>query len=102
MDLSEIFWGVEWIYVSQGRGRWRDVVNAVMELMFSQGSVVFSRRAVLQIVRWLVGGLLKSRAGYGLHWPRSTVVFFSPSIEHLLWSRKVHIFIEEADKLVEE
>jgi hypothetical protein len=81
VDLSEIILGVDWIYVAQGRDRWRNVVNAVMKLMFSQGSIVFLRRALLQIIRWLVGGLLKSRAGYRLHWLMSRVVCFSPSIE---------------------
>jgi hypothetical protein len=33
MDLREIGWGsVEWIYLAQGRERWRAVVNAVMNL----------------------------------------------------------------------
>jgi hypothetical protein len=33
MDLSEICWGcVEWIQLAQDRGRWRAVVNAVMNL----------------------------------------------------------------------
>jgi hypothetical protein len=31
MDLSEIFWGVDWIYVAQGRDRWGDWVDAVMK-----------------------------------------------------------------------
>jgi hypothetical protein len=33
MDLREIGWGgVEWIYLTQDRDRWRDVVNTVMNL----------------------------------------------------------------------
>jgi hypothetical protein len=33
MDLREIGWGgVEWIHLAQDRGRWRAVVNAVMNL----------------------------------------------------------------------
>jgi hypothetical protein len=33
MDLREIGWGgVEWIKPAQDRDRWRDVVNAVMNL----------------------------------------------------------------------
>ena len=100
MDLSEIFWGVEWIYVAQGRDRWRDVVNAVTKLIFSQGSIVFSRRTLLHVVRWLLGGLLKSRKGYRLHWLRATVVFFSFSIEtSILISLGLYFIEEEADKL---
>jgi hypothetical protein len=36
MDLREIGWGggVEWIHLAQDRGRWRAVVNAVMNLRF--------------------------------------------------------------------
>jgi hypothetical protein len=36
MDLKEIGWGgaVEWIQLVQDRGRWRDVVNTVMKLLF--------------------------------------------------------------------
>jgi hypothetical protein len=34
MDLREIGWGVvEWIHLAQDRGRWRAVVNAVMNLL---------------------------------------------------------------------
>jgi hypothetical protein len=33
MDLRETVWGgVEWIQLAQDRGRWRAVVNAVMNL----------------------------------------------------------------------
>jgi hypothetical protein len=33
MDLEEIGWGgVEWVHLAQDRGRWRAVVNAVMNL----------------------------------------------------------------------
>jgi hypothetical protein len=33
MDLKEIGWGrVEWIQLAQDRGRWRAVVNVVMNL----------------------------------------------------------------------
>jgi hypothetical protein len=33
MDLRDIDWeGVEWIHLAQDRDRWRDVVNAVMNL----------------------------------------------------------------------
>jgi hypothetical protein len=33
MDLREIGWGcVEWIHLAQDRDRWRDVMNAVMNL----------------------------------------------------------------------
>jgi hypothetical protein len=33
IDLSEIGWGsVDWIQLAQDRGRWRAVVNAVMNL----------------------------------------------------------------------
>jgi hypothetical protein len=33
MDLREIFWGsVEWIQLAQNRGRWRVLVNTVMNL----------------------------------------------------------------------
>jgi hypothetical protein len=35
MDLREIGWGgVEWIQLAKDRGRWRAVVNAVMNLQF--------------------------------------------------------------------
>jgi hypothetical protein len=34
MDLREIGWGsVEWMQLSQGRNRWRALVNAVMNLL---------------------------------------------------------------------
>jgi hypothetical protein len=96
VELSEIFWGVDWIYVAQGRDRSRDAVNVVMKLTFSQGSIVSSRRALLQVVRWLVGGLLKSRAGYRLHWLRSTVVFLSPSIETSIMVSPVSYFYQRS------
>jgi hypothetical protein len=33
MDLQEVGWGgVDWIDMDQDRDRWRDVVNAVMNL----------------------------------------------------------------------
>jgi hypothetical protein len=36
MNLGEIGWGggMEWIWLAQDRGRWRAVVNAVMNLQF--------------------------------------------------------------------
>jgi hypothetical protein len=34
MDLREISWrSVDWIHLTQGRGRWRAVVNTVMNLL---------------------------------------------------------------------
>jgi hypothetical protein len=32
VDLREIDWGIEWIQLAQGSGRWRSVVNTVMKL----------------------------------------------------------------------
>ena len=33
MDLHEVgCWGMDWIELAQGRGRWRTLVNAVMNL----------------------------------------------------------------------
>jgi hypothetical protein len=33
MKLGEIGWGgMDWIYIAQDRDKWRDVVNAVMNL----------------------------------------------------------------------
>jgi hypothetical protein len=33
MDLQEVGWrGMDWIALSQDRDRWRDVVNAVLNL----------------------------------------------------------------------
>jgi hypothetical protein len=33
MDLRETGWGVvEWSHLAEGRGRWRDLVNGVMDL----------------------------------------------------------------------
>jgi len=33
MDLQEIGWGgMDWIELAQNKGRWRDLVNAVMNL----------------------------------------------------------------------
>jgi hypothetical protein len=35
MDLREIGWGgAEWIQLAQDKDRWRDLVNAVMNLQF--------------------------------------------------------------------
>jgi hypothetical protein len=45
MDLSEIGWGsVEWIQLAQDRDRWRDVVNAVMNLRALVPASIDSRR----------------------------------------------------------
>jgi hypothetical protein len=34
MDLGEVGWdGVDWIGLAQDRGKWRTVVNAVMDLL---------------------------------------------------------------------
>jgi hypothetical protein len=30
MDLQDVGWGIDWIELAQDRGRWRDLVNAVM------------------------------------------------------------------------
>jgi hypothetical protein len=35
MGLRKTGWGMDWIYVVQGRDRWRAVVNAVMNLRVS-------------------------------------------------------------------
>jgi hypothetical protein len=35
MDLQEVGWGIGWIDQAQDRGRWRAVVNAVMNLLVS-------------------------------------------------------------------
>jgi len=32
MDLHEVGWGMDWIDLVQDRDRWREPVNAVMEL----------------------------------------------------------------------
>jgi hypothetical protein len=33
MDLQEVgWWGMDWIVVARGRGRWGAVVNAMMNL----------------------------------------------------------------------
>jgi hypothetical protein len=32
MDLRENGWGIEWIQLTQDRGRWRSLVNTVMNL----------------------------------------------------------------------
>jgi hypothetical protein len=33
MDLAEIGWvGMEWIHLAQDRDKWRDLINAVMNL----------------------------------------------------------------------
>jgi hypothetical protein len=33
MDLREVlYWGMDWSELAQDRGRWREVVNAVMNL----------------------------------------------------------------------
>ena len=32
MDLTEVGWGHNWIQLAQNRGRWRALVNAVMNL----------------------------------------------------------------------
>ena len=37
MDLQELEWnGVDWIDLSQERGKWQAVVNAVMSFRFSE------------------------------------------------------------------
>jgi hypothetical protein len=33
MDLQDVGWGIGWIDQAQDRGRWRAVVNAVMNLL---------------------------------------------------------------------
>ena len=39
MDLQEVGrWGTEWIELSQGRDRWREIVNEVMNLRFPQNA----------------------------------------------------------------
>jgi hypothetical protein len=32
MDLQEEGWGLDWIELAQDRDRWRDLVNAIMNL----------------------------------------------------------------------
>jgi hypothetical protein len=32
MDLKNVGWGMDWIELVQDRDRWRDLVNAVMNL----------------------------------------------------------------------
>jgi hypothetical protein len=32
MDLQEVGWSMDWIDLAQDRGRWRVLVNAVMNL----------------------------------------------------------------------
>jgi hypothetical protein len=32
MDLQEVGWGIDWIYLAQNRDRWRSLVNAVLKL----------------------------------------------------------------------
>jgi hypothetical protein len=34
MDLQEVGWGMDWIELAQVRDRWRDLMNAVMNLRF--------------------------------------------------------------------
>jgi hypothetical protein len=33
MDLRAVGWGTDWIELSQGRDRWRSIVNAVINLL---------------------------------------------------------------------
>jgi hypothetical protein len=32
MDLQEVGWGIDWIDLAQDEGRWRALVNAVMNI----------------------------------------------------------------------
>jgi hypothetical protein len=34
MDLQKVGWGMAWIDLVQDRERWRELVNAVMNLLF--------------------------------------------------------------------
>jgi hypothetical protein len=41
MDIQEEGWGMDWIELAQDKGRWRDLVNAVMNLWVRQNAANF-------------------------------------------------------------
>jgi hypothetical protein len=59
MNLREVEWGMEWIFLAKNRKSWRSVVNAVMNFQVPQNpgnffssleSVSFSRRTLFHKV----------------------------------------------------
>jgi hypothetical protein len=56
-NLQEVGWGMDWINLAQDRYRWRDVLNAVMDLQvpLNAGNFLASRRT-LRFSRTMIHG----------------------------------------------